>query len=404
VPRFAFEAIDRNGTILRGTLEGANQSQVLEQLLALGRTPVSVKLQHPHADFFRGARKLFGASGFDHVSLLRELGTLLKAGLPVERALTALIGLSSDHRTKLRVQQIVERVRNGEPLSQAFAGVVTEAPPHLARLLAAGEVSGHLPDVTERVAAGLIRVRKLKTRLITDLTYPAILLFAVIAVFWVVFHTVLPRLAPMFSESGVALPLPTQILLSIGGFFDTYGWPLLALLIGGLAAAGYNLTKAKSRLYADRLLLNSRLTLGIPREFAAALFCRNLQTMLDGGLPLDRALGTARDGTANRWFKNQLTEVQKCVANGERLSRALSQKAPVLPPLVPEFCAVGEETGRLAVMMREVADLLEESVQTRLNRLTTLVVPVTTLVMGVLVAGLMAGIVSGILAVNDLAR
>lgn len=158
------------------------------------------------------------------------------------------------------------------------------------------------------------------------------------------------------------------------------------------------------RLRFDRFILTSRLTLALPREFEAALFCRNLQTVLDGGLPLERALGVARDGIANRWFRAQMSDVQKSVGEGLRLSQALSRKDRVLPPLVAEFSAVGEETGRLSAMLREAAELLDHAVQTRLDRLTTLVVPLTTLVMGAIVAGLMSGIVGGILAVNDLAR
>ena len=404
VSRFAFEAIDRGGTIVHGTLEAANRGLALYQLLSNGQTPVSLKIARAESRLFRNVQTLLGVSSFDFVSLLREMGTLLKAGLPVERALTALTSLTSETRTRLRVQQILDRVRGGEALSQAFGSCVSEAPPHIARLKAAGEASGQLPDVMERIAAGLLRSRALKTRLVSDLTYPAILIVAMVVVFWVVFHTVLPRLTPMFTQSGVAMPLPTQILLGIGSFFDAYGWVLFFLFVIGIMVFVYALKQPRTRLIFDRYILKSRLTLGVPLAFEAALLCRNLQTVLDGGLPLERALGATRDGIANRWLRNQITAVQSSVAEGHRLSQAIIEKAAVLPPLVAEFAAVGEETGRLAAMMREASDLLDHGVQTRLNRLTTLVVPVTTLIMGALVAGLMSGIVSGILAVNDIAR
>lgn len=403
MPRFVFEAINASGTIVRGSLEAPSRTGALDQLISSGQTPISVKAaRSPHRTFQR-AGLIFGWSAFDYVAFLRELGTLLNAGLPAERALNVLESISSNTKTALRVHQIVERVRAGEPLSQAFATIVSEAPPHISRLLAAGEASGNLPNVATRVAAGLGRSRQLKSRLISDLTYPAVLVVSMGIVMWVVFHTVLPRLTPMFAQAGVMLPLPTRILLGLGAFFDSYGWLLLGGAVGLAMILVYAWRRPGLRLVLDRLLLRSAFTLDIPRQFEAAIFCRNMQTVLDGGLPLERALGAVRDGTSNSWVRSQITQVQKAVSDGQRVSQALS-KATALPPLIAEFSAVGEETGRLAPMMQEAADMLEQTVQTRLSRLTTLVVPVTTLIMGALVAGLMSGIVSGVLAVNDLAR
>ncbi|MGA7676542.1 MAG: type II secretion system F family protein [Rhizomicrobium sp.] len=403
MPRFVFEAIDPNGTVVRGALEAHSHDGALEQLIVSGQTPISLNAAGSQHTLFDRARAFIGGAAFDYISFLRELGTLLKAGLPAERALTVLRDLQSNSKTALRAQQIVERVRNGEALSQAFASVVGEAPQHISRLLAAGEASGNLPEITSRVAAGLIRTRALKSRLVSDLTYPAVLIVAMTAVMWVVFHTVLPRLTPIFSQAGVTMPLPTRILLGVGSFFDTYGWALLVIAMGSVVAFLYAWRQPNVRLIIDRVFVTSRLMLDLPRQFEAAIFCRNPQTVLDGGLPLERALGAARDGIANRWFRAQITNVQKAVSDGQRISHALT-KATVLPPLVAEFAAVGEETGRLSAMMQEAADILDQGVQTRLDRLTTLVVPVTTLIMGALVAGLMSGIVSGVLAVNDLAR
>lgn len=403
MPRFQFEAIDIHGAVVRGTLDAQSQTRALDQIILSGQTPVSLKAASSGQVRLSNIAAGFGWSTFDYVSFLRELGTLLKAGLPTERALTVLQGLSSDSKTALLVHQIVERVRGGEALSQAFGNVVGEAPHHLSRMLAAGEASGNLAEVASRVAAGLIRSRMLKNRLISDLTYPAVLLVATGVVLWIVFNTVLPRLTPMFSEAGVTLPLPTRVLMDIGGFFDTFGWPLLAIVIAAIFGFSYAWKRSDYGLVIDRLFVTKRFALGLPRQYEAARFCRNFQTVLDGGLPLEKALAAVRDSTANRWFSAQIAVLQERVGEGQRISTALSQIA-ILPPLVAEFAAVGEETGRLSAMMQEAADMLDHDVQTKLDRLTSLVVPVTTLIMGALVAGLMSGIVSGVLAVNDLAR
>ena len=319
-------------------------------------------------------------------------------------ALHAAVQISTNTHTRLKAQQLLDRIRGGEALSRAFTAIVPDAPPHIGRLLAAGEASGTLPVVMNRLASGLARSRALRSRLISDLTYPFILILAMTVVMWVVFHTVLPHLTPLFSQAGIQLPIATQVLMGVGNFFDQFGWPLLAVGVFGIFIFSYALRLPPFRRRFDRWLLRSWLVFGIPCGFEAALFCRNLETLLDGGLPLERALAAAQDGIANRWLQEQIQSVKSSVSEGNRLSQALRTSAPALPPLVVEFAAVGEETGRLAALMREVSELLDQAVQARLSRFTALVVPATTLIMGALVGGLMAGIVSGILAVNNLAR
>jgi len=403
MPRYAFEAIDATGARIRGTLEADTRGTAVEQLLTGGQTPVFLKEAQAGESLVARALALLSGGGFDYVLLLRELATLLKAGLTVERALVLLGNLSGNRTQALKLKQITARVRAGESLSRAFGAIVTEAPAYVARLMAAGEASGQLADVIARLAAGLVRARNLKNRLVAGLTYPAILAVAMAAVLWVVFTSVLPRLTPMFSEAGAALPLPTRALLGVSWFVDTFGWLLLALTVAAAGGFLYAWRRADTRLAIDRLILSSRLTLDLPARFEAARFCRNLETLLGGGLSLERALAAAREGAGNSWFRSRLAGAQAAVSEGERL-RAAFAKADVLPPLVLEFAGVGEETGRLAAMMGEAAGVLDDEVTTRLDRLTALVLPAGTLVMGGLVAAVMAGIVSGILAVNDLVR
>jgi len=403
LPRFAFEVVDRHGKSLRGALDAATESYAIEQLMAQGHTPISLRRERTGAAA-HGILSPFRSRRFDYAALLRELGTLLAAGLPVERALLVLQSVSADSQAQIKARKMLERIREGEPFSKAFAITLDHAPPHIARLLAAGEASGQLSEVMKRVASGLARTKALKSRLVSDLTYPGVLILAMAVVLWVIFHTVLPRLSPLFSQAGIELPLATQILMTSGAFFDEFGWPLLALVATVTVFFCSALRFPAFRVLFDRWILKSPVALNIPREFQAALFCRNMETMLDGGLPLERALAIAKDGIANLWLRQQIQAARSSVTEGRRLSDALRSCASALPPIVVEFTAVGEETGRLPALMREVAELLDQTVQARLSRFAALVVPVTTLILGALVGGLMAGIVSGILAVNNLAR
>lgn len=399
MPRFAFEAIGPSGVPTRGHLEARSRNLALDELIAAGQTPVSLREVSARGAFSLG----LGWHRFDYRLFLRELGVLLKAGLPVERALNVLAGIAPNDRHAMRIGQILERVRAGAPLSQSFAAMVREAPAQTARLLEAGEASGKLADIIVKLALSFDRAKALRDKLISGLTYPAVLIVAMAIVLWVVFATVLPRLVPMFEDAGASLPEATAVLLDINLFLEAYGWWLVLLAAAAAGAFAYAMRQPAARLVIDRFVLDSPLTLHLPSRYESARFCRNLQTLLDGGLSLESALALARAVSSNSWFNKNLAEAQRSLAEGAHLRTALAQST-VLPPLVIEFAAVGEETGRVGAMMGEVAAILEHDVEMRLDRLSALVAPSATLILGLLVSGIMAGVVSGILAMNDMAR
>jgi general secretion pathway protein F len=401
MPRFRFEAVNRTGTAVRGTLDAPTRSLALDRLLAGGQTPISLRSAEEAEALWTRLSRALGLGAFDYVRFLHELGLLLKAGLTVERALVVLEGLLPHATHAVRVGQILERVRSGEPLSQAIATVITEAPPYVARLMAAGEASGRLPQVAARLASGLTRTRGLRDKLISNLTYPAVLAATMVVVLYVVFTSVLPRLTPMFQAAGTALPFPTRALLAVGDFIQSYGLLLLALAISAFGSLAYAWRRPDLRLRIDRVLMTSKLLLALPVSYESARYCRNLETLLEGGLPLDRALAAAQGGASNGAFRIAMERVKARVANGEPLRLAFAQ-ADMLPPIVVEFAAVGEESGRLGAMIGEAADILDQDLEKRLDRLSALVVPAATLLMGGLVAAIMTGIVTGVLAVNDL--
>jgi general secretion pathway protein F len=403
MPQFRFEAVNRTGTSVRGTLDAPTRGLALDRLLASGQTPISLQSADDTASLGTQIARVFGLGAFDYVLFLRELGLLLKAGLTVERALVVLEGLSPNATQAVRVGQLLERVRGGEPLSHAIGTVIGEAPAYVARLMAAGEASGKLPQVAARLASGLTRTRGLRDKLISNLTYPAVLATTMIIVLYVVFTSVLPRLTPMFQAAGAALPLPTKLLLGVGNFVQAYGIPLLALLAIAMGIFIYAWRRPDLRLRIDRVLMTSKVLLGLPVSYEAARYCRNLETLLEGGLPLDRALAAAQGGASNGAFRVAMENVRAEVANGEPLRRAFA-RARMLPRIVVEFAAVGEESGRLGAMIGEAADVLDQDLEKRLDRLSALVVPAATLIMGGLVAAIMTGIVTGVLAVNDLVR
>ena len=406
MPTFAYEAVSAQGVAARGVIEAPSRGAAVERLLAQGQTPMEVVEQRAGA--VAGARLSIGrllpqwGLASDRLSILRELSLLLRAGLGVERALVAMQGLQKSPRVRAVLGQLLEGLRGGEALSVAMGRAGPLFPETARKLVAAGEASGRLPDVAGRLAEAEARTRELGDRVLSALIYPALLVVVMVAVLVMIFTVVLPRLEPLFAQSTGALPWATAILLALSHFFDAFGWWLALALIGALGYALYVLRQPSGRLALDRFMTESRFAMDLPRRYHAAQFCRNLAMLIDGGMTLNRALEGAEAAMGNRYMRSFMTKLTDDVRQGRTLKAAM-EKSAVFPRLAVEFAAVGEETGRLGAMMNEAADVLDRDVRTQLDRLSALLLPAVTIVLGAIVAAIMAGVVGGILAANDLA-
>lgn len=403
MPSFAYEAAGPDGAIGRGVIEAASRSAAVERLLASGRTPVRL-VEHDGASAPPETARVLPAFGIagERLALLREFGTLLQAGLSVERALTALQGLTARARSKSAVQALLAGLRAGEPLSVAMRRADVLFPEPMRKLVAAGEASGRLGDVVTRLAAAETRNKELSDRAISAMIYPALLVVVMLIVLTIIFTTVVPRLAPLFAQSGDALPWPAAVLLGISQFLNGYG--TLSAIVAGVALLGllYGLRQPAARVAVGRWLLKSRLFFDIPRGMHAAQFARNVAMLLNGGMPLNRALETAQAAIGNVHLKQSLSGAIELVRQGKSMKTAL-EASGALPRILLEFAGVGEETGRLAPMLDQAADILDRDVQTKLDRLSALLLPAVTIVLGLVVAAIMGGVVSGIMAANELA-
>lgn len=405
MPNFAYEAADSGGAIVRGNVDAPSRNAAVERIMAQGCTPTRVVEQSGATAVVGEQRRAlmptWNASA-DRLTLLRELSLLLRAGLSIERALVAMQGMTSKPRLKQVLQNLLDGLRGGEALSSAMRRAEHLFPETTRRLVAAGEASGKLADVIGRLAATAERSAQLSERVVSALIYPALLVVVMFAVLVVIFTVVVPRLEPLFAQSGAALPWPAAALIAVAGFFNTYGSWLAIGLIALFAAGLYATRQGEAQLRLDRYATRARFLLDIPQNYAAAQFCRNLGMLLDGGLPLNRALEFAEGAIANRYMRRQAAKVSDAVRHGRPLKAAL-ESADVFPRLTVEFAAVGEETGRLGAMLDEAANILDNDVRTKLDRLSALLLPVVTIVLGAVVAAIMSGVVSGILSANDLA-
>jgi general secretion pathway protein F len=405
VPVFNYEAASKDGSLTRGAIEAPTRSLAVEKILGQGQTPIRVTEQAGG-----GAVRLLPAlamptamaSTRTRVTLLQELSVLLKAGLTVERALATLVALSSNQRTRDLIESVLESLRGGEPLSGALRRGGEMFPEPMRRLVAAGEASGRLPEVIMRIAESEVKSKRLSDKVISAMIYPALLVVTMLAVLTLIFTSVLPQLEPLFEESGAALPWPAATLLAVSHLFEQFGMAIAGILVLMLAASLYLLRQPATRIALDRHAITARYLLNIPLYYQSAQFCRNLAMLVEGGMPLNRALEAAQQTISNSYMRSKLGAVIGRVKHGRTLKSAM-EEASVFPRIAIEFVAVGEETGRISPMLQEAAEIFERDVETRLERLSSLLLPAVTILLGLIVAGIMSGVVSGIFAANDLA-
>lgn len=409
--RYAFRAVDHIGSMHAGTLEAIGRGAAIEQLNRRRLMPLEIceLLENApvRSSLFGGLEQSFTRTrrSLPQVELqatTQSLAALLGAGLTIDRALQICALLASRPITKQWAAGLLQHVRAGKALSAAFTAGGERLPPYYASMIAAGEAGGTLPEALTRLSELMRRQLEVRERTRSALIYPALLAGVVLLTLVMLLTFVLPRFDALFAESEAPLPWSTRAVLDAGRFVTSYGWVLLLLAAGSIAAFSAWLRSPQGRRTFHRWLLKSRLTLGLPGGIEVARMLRTLSSLCRSGMPLPQALKIARGTLANSCLSDALSRAIADVQAGHTLSQAL-ERAGEFPALAVQLSRVGEETGRLDELLQSAAGVLENDNQTKLERLLTLMVPLLTILMGLLVAGLIGSVLIGLLSINDLA-
>jgi general secretion pathway protein F len=408
---FKYKASDSMGAIHAGELRSTSRDAALEALALRGLMPIDLSEPYPAArsQISRDERRPSGlrfsrglATAREILTFTESMASLTAAGLTVDRALQIGRSLAPSETVGRLTSRLLELVRSGKSLSAACGQTRQTWPPYYISMIEAGEAGGSMPETLGRLAELIRRQLQVRERIQTALFYPAILAGVVLFTLVVLLVFVLPRFEAMFAESDTPLPAATRVVLHTGRFIADYWWALVTVVGTASAALVAWIRSEHGRLHFDRWLLRSRLTFALPGNLDAARLMRTLSILTQNGLPLPSALRVAGGVLVNRCLKSALEEVTRAVQAGESLSAALA-RMEVFPKLAVQFARVGEETGQFADLLRSAAAVIEDDSQTRLERLLTLIVPLTTVLMGAIVAGLIGSVLIGLLSINDIA-
>ena len=396
MPFYSYRSTTMTGIVTEGVIEAADQKAAIEKLKNTGVIPLEVKAP---ADRGLRARIGFKRSKGDLGAFTAELSTLLEAGLPLDRSLHILSGISGQKGMKEVIQSLLQSIRGGSSFSDALRKHPETFPRIYVNMVRAGEAGGFLNVILERLNEFLESSKELKDHVVSAMIYPTILVFTGGVSIILLLTFVLPRFSVIFAELGSSLPLSTQILLSASEGLKSYGWLfLLLLLAAGFALRNYIATAAGRRLW-DGLKL--RLMDDVTRKLETARFCRTLGTLLIGGVPLLDALNNAREVIGNRVIAEAIEAVSKGAKEGRGISEPLS-RAGVFPPLALSMIRVGEETGTLNEMLIRVAVSYEKSLKEALKRFMSLLEPVMILAMGLIIGFIVISMLLAVFSISDI--
>ncbi len=414
MPAYSFEALDADGRTSKGVIEADTAKAARGMLRAQALVPLAVEAvgagsgnRGDGQDGGRGLNMtLFPSRVFSTTGLAiwtRQIAGLVSSGLPLERALTALTDEAEDERQRNLVASLRAEVNAGSTFGKALAQHPGEFSPIYTAVIGAGEQSGDLGLVLERLADDLEERQALKAKLVGAALYPAIVTLVAIVIVLFLVGYVVPQVANVFAGTKRALPFLTVAMLAISDFVRGYGWLMLFAL--ALAAVGARLALRNEALRQryDAAFLRIPLVGKLARGYNAARFASTLAMLAAAGVPILKALQAAAETLSNRAMRADALDALVLVREGAPLASALSQKKR-FPGLVSMFARLGEQTGQLPLMLQRAATQLGTEVQRRAMQLATILEPLLIVAMGGVVMLIVLAVLLPIIQLNQWVR
>ncbi len=384
MPQFQYKAKATDGSIVTGMLQADNERNALNSLDRLGVFPLEIRTQDERAAA-AGPRRVRRKIRADDVAIFtRQLGDLLKAGVPINRALTTLANQTSNKELSETITEIGKDVSAGKTFHEAFAKYPTVFNPLFVNMVMAGETGGFLEDVLHRLAGFIEKDQELRSRIRSSLAYPILLItigFLAVAFLMVYF---IPRFSEIFRKMGGNLPVPTQIVMAISYFMRDYWFAFFAGLLAIFMIWKRASETAAGRAALDRFRIRVPLFGEIVKKNAVSRFTRTLGTLLKSGVPILSSLQIAREAMGNVVLMRDIDEASAGVKQGRSLAELL-RKSSTFPVMVIDMIAVGEEGGNLDEVLINVADAYDAQVDRAVKVFVTLFEPALLLFMACVV-------------------
>lgn len=400
MPRFHYEAIDKDGAKVIGSAEAPNKEVLLASFRSHGLVLVRW-LDHGKQRrlFARPSRKRLRTKHL--LDLTRDLSQLLKSGLAVDRALDVIISSATDKSIIETAKYLKDSLREGKSLSEAMSLRPGDFSNLYVNMVRVGEMGGVLPEVMAKLEEFMRRTEETKKFIISSSIYPSILIAVGIISVLIIMGFVVPKFAGIFRDLGVEVPLSTRILIQVSAIVRAWWW--LIPVVGGLLLLFVRrlLRSRIAREKIDSIMLKVPIFGPFICEVEVSRFARTLGTLILNGVPLLKALSIVKEVAANQVVRKAVDQIHERVREGKRISLIMNEQ-DVFPAIAVQMAAVGEETGSIGEMLVRASEELERKIQTRLKTYLSLVEPVAILFMGLLIGGIVVSMLTAIFGINEI--
>jgi len=377
---FLWEGVDRNNRQVRGEMKAASETVVTSNLRRQGVRVTKIKRQT-----FRGGKRV---SERDVTFFTRQLATMLKAGVPLLQSFEIVARGHGNARFSRLMMDVKSRIESGSSLADAFRQHPAQFDQLYCNLVAAGESSGMIDAILDRLATYKEKILALKSKIKSALFYPSAVVAVAIIVVWVIMIFVIPAFKEVFSNFGASLPAPTQLVIDISDFVVAWWWAAFLVIGGGIFALSIMIKRSDHVRYTvDRLLLKLPVVGEILEKATIARWTRTLATMFAAGVPLVESLDAVAGAAGNKVYANATRRVQTDVSTGTSLTNAMTT-TQLFPNMVLQMVQIGEESGSLDAMLTKIADFYEREVDDAVAALSSLLEPLIIVFLGVVVGGL----------------
>jgi type IV pilus assembly protein PilC len=380
---FSWEGTNREGKKVKGQMTAANLNFVKASLRKQGIVPKKVKKSS--SSTLKGKK----ITTEDIAIFSRQLATMMKAGVPLVQSFE----ITGEGHSNPAMRELIFAIKNDVEAGGTFASAIRQHPVYFddlfCNLVEAGEQSGALETLLEKVATYKEKTEQLKLKIKKALTYPIIVMIFAVVVTAILLIFVVPVFANMFSNFGADLPAFTQFVVTLSdGLVAT--WHIIAVVVIGVVSgfkAAYK-RSPKMRATIDKMLLKAPIISDLTHKSSIARFARTLSTMFAAGVPLVEAMDSVAGASGNSVYKSAILAIRDDISSGQQLQASLRQYPDLFPNMVIQMVTIGEESGALDSMLAKVADYYEEQVDAAVDNLTTMLEPMIMAFLAVVVGGL----------------
>lgn len=408
MPVFEYTALDARGKTTSGIIDADGAQAARQKLRTSGIFPVSIKETQETAPK-KVSRTFSLSSRFSRVKPVevamttRQLATLIGAGFPLVSALDALVPQTKSHGFKKILAQIKDAIVEGNSFARALSNYPGTFSPLYINMVRAGETSGTLEIVLERLADITEKQQALMNRIQTALAYPIFMLAVGTLVLFVLLTYIVPSITSIFANMNQVLPTPTRVLIFLSAFFKSYWWSILLVIAASVVFFNRAKKTQKGRHWVDRTALVLPVLGILAKKLSVARFARTLGSLLENGVSMLIALDIVKNIAGNSLIADSIETAAVEVGKGKGLGASLSEGG-IFPQLSIQMIQVGEQSGELETMLNKIADVYENEVETSILRLTSYLEPVMILVMGSIVGFIVLSICLPIFEMNQLIR